>query len=404
MKICDIVQSYTESSGGIRTYLRAKQQFVAARARLEHVLIVPGARDSWRRDGPLTTYTVRGFRVPGSHSYRFTFRLRSVGQILERERPRVIEMGSAYVLPWAALRYREGRRAALVGYYHTDYPAAYVETFVRSRVGARPGATARRLAEAYVREVYNRFDATVTSSPAMQARLRRIGVRDRHLIPLGVDMETFDPKRRDRAVWRRRGIADNEAVIVFSGRLDHEKAVLDLVDAVRRLPDTLRVRLALIGAGPLAARLREEAARDPRVLVIEYLHEKRELATLLASADLYATAGPHETFGLSVLEAQACALPVVGVRAGALVDRVRPGLGRLARPGSPENLSRALADTLAGDLVGMGAAARVLVEQEYSWETCLGRLLDLYVDLAGPARAAAASVPERSLATGYLRT
>ncbi|EGV30835.1 putative glycosyltransferase [Thiorhodococcus drewsii AZ1] len=57
--------------------------------------------------------------------------------------------------------------------------------------------------------------------------------------------------------------------------------------------------------------------------------DKFTYATLLASADLYVTAGPHETFGLALVEAEAFGLPVVGV--GALCERVRPDRGRPGR-------------------------------------------------------------------------
>ncbi|MFX7926522.1 glycosyltransferase, partial [Acinetobacter baumannii] len=53
------------------------------------------------------------------------------------------------------------------------------------------------------------------------------------------------------------------------------------------------------------------------------------LARALASADIYVSAMADETFGISIVEAQASGLPVVGVASGAMIDRVPPGLGLL---------------------------------------------------------------------------
>jgi glycosyltransferase involved in cell wall biosynthesis len=60
-----------------------------------------------------------------------------------------------------------------------------------------------------------------------------------------------------------------------------------------------------------------------------------DLAAWLASADLYVSAMADETFGISVIEAQASGLPVVGVAAGAMVDRVPSGLGWSVRSTMP---------------------------------------------------------------------
>lgn len=104
---------------------------------------------------------------------------------------------------------------------------------------------------------------------------------------------------------------------------------------------------------------------------------------MLASADVYVTAGPHETFALSVIEAQAAGLPVVGVDAGALHDRVPEGLGYLGPTDDPA----AMADNIvlaAAERQAISARARAHVEARFGWDNTIRRLLACYEErLAG---------------------
>jgi alpha-1,6-mannosyltransferase len=383
MKICDIVQAYTDQSGGIRTYIRAKRDYIDQLGGLEHVLIIPGSEDSCQREGRLTTYTVKGPALPFSQPYRFTYRLNKVLSILREEQPQVIELGTGYILPWAAFLYRRHFQAAVVGYYHTDYPTAYAQTAGQKLLGRHGGRALRKAAEKYAQCIYGRCDATIVATEHFRQQLANLGVMNTRMIPLGVDTEIFNPMLRDRALWSQHGAQGDETILLFSGRLDHEKKVMDLVDAVRILPGDPPVKLVLIGDGPLKKELQDIAAVDHRLIILPYTSNRQELARLLASADIYVTAGPHETFGLSVLEAQSCGLPVVGVRAGALIERVPPSVGFLAEPGSPHELALALRRCLAAGPTAMGARARRQATCLYSWWHCLHQTFELYQSLTG---------------------
>jgi alpha-1,6-mannosyltransferase len=378
MKICDIVQAYTEKSGGIRTYIKAKLDFIRGRSELEHVLIVPGEKDSIRREGNLTTCTIKGWPVPGAHPYRFMLRSDKVLAILRDQKPHIIELGSGYWLPWTAFQYREERTCAVVGYYHTDYPTAYVEKPMGKVVGARLGKVLGHTARRYAAEIYGRCDATIVATELFREELRRMGVSNSHFIPLGVDLDTFHPENADRSLWREFGLDPEQTILLYSGRLDAEKRVLDLVEAVRIKPPENRPALVVVGSGPLRGQL-EAMARDlPWLRVLPYITDRRELARVFASADVYVTAGPHETFGLSVLEAQASGLATVGVSAGALIERIPPEVGYRALPGCPRQLSRALSACLNDDLTMLGIRARRWAEKNFSWRLCMNRTINTY--------------------------
>lgn len=378
MKICDLTQSYAANGGGVRTYIHAHREFIRQHTAHEHLLIVPGAEDTAERDGRTATYSVASPMVPGSTAYRLLLRSPEVLRILERERPDVINVYCAYNLPWTAFHYRRRHAARVIGIYMTDVPTAYVEPAVRRIAGGWLAAGARYSAEAYSRALYNRCDATVAISPVLAQRLRAMGVRNVQCVLLGVDLETFHPARRDPHLRRDLGIADDDLLMVYAGRLDTEKRARIVADAFEQLPHGKRATLVLVGDGPLCAELTERAAAHPRMHVLPFQPDRHNLATLLASADLYVSGMPFETFGLSVLEAQACGLAVVGVRGGAMVDRVPEGTGLLGPVDDAAAMARNMARYSVAEWRAIGRRARAMVKENFSWDRTFEQIFALY--------------------------
>ena len=377
MKLCALTQSYAPTSGGVRTLVHAQRDW-CVRHGIEHVLIVPGERDGVDRDGLLTTHTVASPRMPGSPVYRLLLRSDKVLRILQGEMPDVVEVHCAYNLPWTALLHRRRHGGLVTAFFNTDVATAYVEAPLARRAGRAVGRTARALTERYLRSLYNRCDVVVGISPAMHQRLGAIGVRGAVHIPLGVDLDTFSPERRDPALRTELGVAADELLLVYAGRLDREKRPDIVLEAFARLPADFGAVLVLAGDGPLRASLEQRAAEVGRAHVLPFIADRGELARLYASADVYVSAHGHETFGLSVVEAQACGLPVVGVRGGAMIDRVRPETGILVKPESPAALAAAIADTPRDSWKPMGERARERVREKFSWDRTFDTLLDIY--------------------------
>lgn len=394
MKICDITLAYTETSGGIRTYLDAKREHLLRHTPHEHVLIVPGEHDRQERsaDGRAVTHWVASPPLPGCEPYRFFWRPGPITKRLREEAPDLIEIGSFYVAPWAALRHRRlveeaGGRCAVSAFFHTDVADAYVGGPLRDalddcgeaveRIGEHAASIAQRGAEQLVGAALQRCDLRLAASPDQAARLADYGVDASDVVPLGVDLERFNPAERSREVRDRMGVQPQDLVLIYAGRFDYEKRVELLTEAVDRLPGWLRPRLFLLGEGPLRNSLEEHAQHTDRVTVLPYEDDPDRFAKLLTAADVYVTAGPHETFGFSVIEAQASGLPVVGVDAGALRERVDERTGRLG----PVDDAAAFAENIArvaDDREALGRAARRHVEENFGWHSTFRRLLRLY--------------------------
>lgn len=402
MKFCDITIAYNESSGGIRTYIDEKRRYLRERTDHDHLLIVPGAEDAMERGERSTVVSLAGPLLPGQDTYRFFARPGRIRSVLLEHRPDVVELGSYYLSPWAAFAYRQRLRAAerdcVIGcYFHTDVAEAYVAAPLRglahgllddwseplASLGERVAALLARGAERYIGTVFANSDIAFAPSPVQAERLRAYGVEGAQVVPLGVDLELFHPGRRSKAVRARHGAGPGTTVLVYAGRLSTEKRVLMLIEALAHLSSDFRACLWITGHGPLAAEIAAAARHIPALRLLPYQRNREDFARLLASADVYVTAGPHETFALSVIEAQAAGLPVVGVDAGALHDRVPEGLGYLGPTDDPA----AMADNIvlaAAERQAISARARAHVEARFGWDNTICRLLACYEErLAG---------------------
>ena len=378
---CDLTQSWSAKGGGVGTYIRHKRRHILDHGPHRHLLIIPGESDSTivEEDGRAITVTIASPRVPGSPNYRLLLRNRAVRAALARHRPDLIECQDAYNLPWAAVAHRRAFPAtALVAAYCTDFPTVYVERAVSKWLGAAVGSGAARISYAYAAKLYRRFDAIFAMSEnGGAAKLRSLGVGRVDVVPLGVELGEFSPAKRNPALRAALKLADDEPLIIYAGRLDSEKRPDVVAEAFLRLPAEMRAYLVLIGDGPMRAPLTERLAGH-RVLLPGFINNRTLLAQWLASADLYASGMADETFGISVIEAQASGLPVIGVAGGAMVDRVTPDIGRIGPVDDAAAMAHNIAEVWAGDARMMGEASWRHAQQ-FSWRESMHALFgELY--------------------------
>jgi alpha-1,6-mannosyltransferase len=371
----DVTQSWSDVGGGVRTYLNHKRRHILANTSHRHLLIVPGKSDRTEIEeaGRAITVTIASPKVPGSPHYRLLLRNGAVRRALARHLPDLIECQDAYNLPWAAIGHAKRHPGtALVAAYCTDFPTVYVDRPFSRLLGSLAGSAASRICYAYCSRLYRRFDAVYAMSEnGGAAKLRDLGVGQVEVVPLGVEVGQFSPLKRDIRLRQKLGVGDGRPLLVYAGRLDLEKRPQILVDAFLRLPCSLEATLLLLGDGPL----REQFAgrEDERIFAPGYCGDRSDLAAWLASADLYVSAMADETFGISVIEAQASGLPVVGVASGAMVDRVPSGLGLVGEVDDAGAMAANIMSVLSSDIAAMGERAREHAVQ-FSWQESMDRL------------------------------
>jgi len=143
-----------------------------------------------------------------------------------------------------------------------------------------------------------------------------------------------DPLFRPQTIRREvnfPGVAPDEPVLLFAGRLSEEKGVLELAGILAKVRQVHpKTRLVLCGTGPAEERLRQDLADA----VFMGWVDKATLAHCYAAADLLLLPSHFDTFGCVVLEAMACGLPVLAYASKGPADIVEPSIsGFLSKDG-----------------------------------------------------------------------
>ena len=316
--------------------------------------------------------------IPGRSEYRLSCWLtRSARKKLDAFRPDLIHVSTPDLLGHSALRYTKRHGVPVVSSFHTrfdTYFRYYGLRFLESSV--------RR----YLRHFYARCEHVYVPSLSMKEVLHQAGIgRDIRLWSRGIDHTIFSPGRRDMT-WRRDlGIADDEAVLLFVGRLVKEKAI----DVVAALHDELkrrgtRYRMLVVGDGPARPQFEECV---PEGIFTGFL-SGAGLARAYASADIFFNPSVTETFGNVTLEAMASGLPAVCLRATGSSNLVADGVsGYLSEPGQISQTADH-AEALITDRALRARMAEAAHERStaYSWDAVMGELMGHYRDIMKASR------------------
>jgi glycosyltransferase involved in cell wall biosynthesis len=210
------------------------------------------------------------------------------------------------------------------------------------------------------------------------------------IVPYWVDKSGMsDRNGLKRKVVTQLSLPENVPMILFLGRVTAQKGVLEIVEAFDRLRQRGR-KVSLLVAGPLdgeyGARVKQAIARNPsrsdvHMLGPVYDENKREL---FSAASLFITLSKNEGLPIALLEAMKHGLPVVTTNQAHLPEISQCEAGIVVSP-DPGMVADVL-DNLLGDharLQAMGSNAKRLVQQRFTAEAVLPRMLALYESVIG---------------------
>lgn len=377
--ICDLTQSWSPSAGGgISTYLKEKQQFFQDNTEHRLLQIVPGPQDRITIKGRTIFAEVGAPQVWGSPNYRWINRNNAVFELLREYQPRIIESLCPWVLPWIAIRHRlRYPETALVAGYRTDFPNAHIYRVMKDLSGHYPATFFKNVGYFYAWLTYHRFDRVYTLNQDAKRMLAGIGYRNTGVLGLGVNIDEFSPGHRDPGFRAELGLPHSDGpLLIYAGRLDNEKRAYVLTEMFKQLPRELGAQMVLMGDGKLRASLMEEARGLP-IAFPGYETDRRALARALASSDIYVSGMADETFGISVLEAQASGLPVVGVAGGAMPERVPEDAGLLGPVDDAVAMARNVTQLWRGGYAAARTRSLALAGSHNRWSQTFEQLINV---------------------------
>lgn len=223
---------------------------------------------------------------------------RAVGRRLAELQPAAIHVATEGPLGLAARNWCVRHGCDFTSAYHTQFPE-----YVHSRA-----PVPLRVGYAYMRWFHGAATRTLVATPSMQRQLEAQGLRNLARWSRGVDSDLFRPREKGflslpRPVW------------LYLGRVAVEKGIEDFLDLP--LPGSKLV----IGDGPARASLQRTY---PTATFSGYKHGE-ELARYVAASDVLVFPSRTDTFGLVMLEAMACGVPVAAYPVTGPVDVVAHG-------------------------------------------------------------------------------
>lgn len=216
-------------------------------------------------------------------------------------RPHAIHIATEGPLGLAMWRYCRHRRVPFTTSYHTKYPE-----YLHARWPIPIG-----MSYAWLRRFHGAATRTFVSSGSLNRQLSERGFKHLHLWRRGVDLQCFRPGEPHPEV------ADlPRPIMAYCGRLAVEKNIDAFLNL--REPGTKLV----VGDGPQRAEL---ASRHPEVKFVGYRHGS-ELASMVGSADVLVFPSLTDTFGLAMIEALACGVPVAAFPVPGPIDVIEQGV------------------------------------------------------------------------------
>lgn len=317
--------------------------------------------------------SVPSFAIPGRAEYRLPSALSPrVRRDLAAFAPQVVHVSSPDIAAHRAVSWARRRGLPILASVHTrfdTYPRYYNMAWLE------PALTA------LLRRFYRRCDALVAPSESFAQVLRDQRMNyDIDIWSRGVDRDVFNPGRRDLS-WRRSlGLADDDVVIGFLGRLVMEKGLDVFSDAIDQLSRRgIAHKVLVIGEGPARDWF---TARLPDAVFAGF-QGGADLGRAVASMDVLFNPSITETFGNVTLEAMACGVPVVAAAATGSQSLVDDHIsGRLITPGAVRQFAEALRCYVEdADLRTAHGAAGEARSLEFSWDRINQAVADTYLRL-----------------------
>jgi phosphatidylinositol alpha 1,6-mannosyltransferase len=317
-----------------------------------------------------TLVSVPSIAIPGRGEYRLALGLpKSIRADIAAFAPNVVHLSAPDWLGSAAKRFAHEHSIPVVTSLHTRF-----ETYL-SYYGMR---WARARMERYLARFYGTSDLVLVPTPPLLDEFRARGFADRvALWGRGVDPRAFHPSFRSLAWRRQHGIADDERVVLFFGRLVKEKGVSDFAAmlAVARTKGAV-IRPLLVGEGPARAWV---AAELPGAVFTGHL-SGMDLGRAVASADIFVNPSLTEAFGNVTLEAMASGLATIcaDVPSGrALIAQGETGLlcSNMTASGYADVLCALVANPTLRHQLSTNAFA---ASQDYTWSETLDAVVAAY--------------------------
>ncbi|MFN3505526.1 MAG: glycosyltransferase [Caldimicrobium sp.] len=364
MKLVDITPYFHAKSGGIKRYLLEKSKYLA-NTKIKHVLIIPGKKNAIFYYEKTKIYALKSIPLPLSGGYRFFLRLKDIKNILELEKPQIVELGGTY-LP---IPYLKTSQYKLIVFYHSDVNAEL-------SLFPFPPWIKERFAKFVFTNYLIHADLILTPSSKQKIFLKKHSLENIKTVNLGINEKVFNFSKAKEKVNKDKE-SNGRAKVLYVGRLSPEKNINLLIKLIK-FSDSELFHFIIAGDGPMKDKILKLSKKISNITYLDYIKEDTRLANLYRSSDIFVSPSTSETYGLTFLEAQACGCPLVAFD---LNLETQPFKEFLVKEKTEEAFYDALIRAKNKVSIKLREEISSYILKTFSWNKTFENLLKIYSDL-----------------------
>ena len=341
MRIVDVCAFYSPHGGGVKTYVEHKMRAGPALGH-EVIVIVPGPKPRTEYYGSNARIEwVVGRRFPLDARYYYFCDEPALHARLDALNPDWVEAST----PWSS--------AAMVANWRGQAPRSLIMhadplgNYAYRWFGA---VASRKMIDRGFDWFWQRlkrldacFDYIVCASDDLSDRLLSGGLQNTLVNRMGVQPGIFSPSLRNaelrRSLLLSCGLPESALLLLGAGRHAPEKRWPMIIDAVTSCGCDHSIGLVIAGDGRARGQIERAVAGNPHIRLVSPITDRRQFATLLASADALVHGSESETFCMVAAEARASGVPMLLPDCGAAADHLVPGAGFHYQAASPVSLA-----------------------------------------------------------------
>lgn len=328
MRIGMMVDLYKPYISGVTIYVEINRKYLEDMGHDVFIFTFSGDRDYI--DDESNVYRSPGLPISEGFALNFVHS-REIKRVIQTMD--IVHVHHPFISGQLALRYCKPLNIPVVFTNHTRYDLyaqTYAPTFTKE--------ISQTFIQTYLPRFCSRVDMVVSPSKGMADILRTLKIDvPITVVPNGVDIRKFrqalDPSKREKL-----GFSQGDVLFIYAGRLAAEKNLPFVIKSFNAVAQSVdNAHLLIVGSGAVEDLLKEMAAQTLSADRIHFTGRipYDELPDYLSMCDVFVTASTSEVHPLSVIEAMATGLPVLGIDSPGIGDTVENGVTGLLSTNDP---------------------------------------------------------------------
>jgi len=381
MRIAFFSDTFLPQINGVVTTVINYSKFLASRG---HKIIIiapkPKIKKNINLGSNIIIKYITSIDFPTYKEYRIAIpTFISILQSLYKFKPDIIHIHSPFSIGWQGIVSSKVFNLPLIGTYHTIFPEFLEYIPVRT---IKKKDSVEKIVWRTTNFIYNNCDLITSPSVAVKNLLIKNGIKKPvKVISNGIDLSKYQTKKISKET--KNIINKKFTNIIYFGRISYEKNIGILLKAMKLvLNKQKKVKLIIVGSGPQLHELikkSKELKISNNVIFTGFVKDKI-LFELLSSADIFTTASTSENQSLTILEAMASGLPLIGANSLGIPELICNGKnGYLFEPNNYEELANKLLKLIQNEKLRnrFGNNSRKFVKK-YSLDNVIIKLEKLY--------------------------